>query len=462
MRWAMNSFRRVRDALHALPRSESGIAVPTALAALTISMALVSTAVVASVNTQRGSSRDQASKAAIAAADAGVNLALLRQNKMAGMLTESTPCLALSGGVLVPSTAAADGWCPAVSGSVGTATYSYRVSPAVGGQSSLVATGTADGVGRRVLVGSQATTVGSVLSVEGMIGQDGITLSNNADIRVSIGTNGDVNVSNNASVCGNIRHGVGRGAHFDNNGTQCSGYALTEGSISLPPPPVPADIATNNSNFRLVKCTSKSPAWVPTGCESDTYNKSRSSTVPWNPATRTISTGNNATITLGGGDYWLCKLSLSNNAHLIMAQGAKVRLFFDTPENCNQSSGVKQVDISNNANITSTGYQPSLGQYDVPGIYMLGSPTIATYATWANNTGTNEFVLYAPNTHVVLANNSTYIGALAGKTVTLENNAVVKSDAGFVPPQIGGTTLHQRSRYVECIGATASPPDASC
>ena len=36
---------------------------------------------------------------------------------------------------------------------------------------------------------------------------------------------------------------------------------------------MPSDIATNNSNYRLVRCTSTKPTKTPTGCESDTYSK---------------------------------------------------------------------------------------------------------------------------------------------------------------------------------------------
>ncbi len=100
---------------------------------------------------------------------------------------------------------------------------------------SVVSTGTAGSVSRRVDISFKATTVGSASSAEGVIGQDSITLDNNADIRVSIGTNGDVDVSNNANVCGNIRHGVGKKANFGNNGTQCNGYTITSGNVTLPP-----------------------------------------------------------------------------------------------------------------------------------------------------------------------------------------------------------------------------------
>jgi hypothetical protein len=71
-------------------------------------------------------------------------------------------------------------------------------------------------------------------------------------------------------------------------------------------------------------------------------------------------------------------------------------------------------------------------------------------------------VLYAPETDIHLSNNATFIGVIAGKTVHLDNNAIVKQDAGFTAPQIGGATLYQRQSYVECSGAGASPPNANC
>lgn len=441
------------------------MALPTALFATIAAFGLGSAAVVASVNTQRGTSRDSDSKQAIAAADAGANVALLRLNRYASALGGSTPCLGTSGTALVVTGVAADGWCPEVKGSVGRSTYAYRTTPqVVGGTMTVVATGAAGGVSRRIAITFKPTTVGSALGAEGVIGVEGIEIDNNADARVSVGTNGNIHVHNNGNVCGNIRHGVGKQAEFDNNGTQCKGYSVTEGTVSLPPVSsfMPATIATSNSNPRLVACTSTTPTKVPAGCQSDTYDGSWSGSVPWNPSTRTISTSNNATLTLGGGDYFVCRLLLSNNSHLIMADGAHVRVFFDTPEKCGLKAGAKQIDISNNADITSTGYQPALGKFDVPGFYLMGSATIPTTVEWSNNSGTNEFVLYAPNSNILLSNNATYVGVIAGKTVHLDNNAIVKQDAGFVAPQIGGATIFQRQSYVECTGATASPPNAGC
>jgi len=468
----MQIFAPMRQRLRMLVRGERGMALPVALFGMIASMALASAAVMTTVDVQRGSHRDSSTKSAIAAADAGANIARSRLNQYSVALAQY-PCLVMgTGGTLVGGEASVDGWCPAVSGTIGGATYSYRVSPASlpCGTYNLcvVSTGTVDGASRRIEVtyNSEGPTGGgdggddggdtggeppvteekpgdswsSGIGIDGVIGVDSVTIDNNADARVNVGTNGEVEVYNNGNICGNIRYGVGKKEpYFHNNGKWCSGYTKTQANVVLPPVSsfMPTTIATANSNYRLFQCTKTKPTPIPTGCQSDTYSKSWSSTVPWNPTTRTISTSNNATLTLGGGDYFVCKLLLSNNSHLIMADGATARVFFDTPENCKLPSGTKQIDISNNANITSTGYQPSLKQFDLPGFYLTGSASIATTVEWSNNSGTNEFVLYAPNSNIELKNNATYYGVIAGKTVHLNNNAVVKQDSGFLlPPEL--------------------------
>ncbi|HEV2791645.1 MAG TPA: hypothetical protein VGV69_10140, partial [Solirubrobacterales bacterium] len=288
-----------------------------------------------------------------------------------------------------------------------------------------------------------------------------ITLTNNTDIQVGVGTNGDVFLDHSANICGNIRKGVGKEVTFGHSSGQCSGYGVTEGNMVLPEVStfMPTTIATLNSNNRLAKCISTNN---PSECEKDTYSNKRETTVPWDPTTRTITTEKNSSLSLGGGDYWVCRLVMGQNSELVMTAGAKVRLFFDTPENCGIPSGGSQVELSNHATISATGYNADLGNFDVPGLYLMGSTTRPTVANWSNNTETSELVFYAPHTHIVIDNKATYVGILAGQTVTLGNHAVVKQDPGFKPPQIGGATIYQRQSYVECTGASASPPNADC
>ena len=454
----------VRD----LRRNESGMAVATALVAMTVAFSFASAAVVYSVNTQHGTVRDSGSKQAIAAADAGANVALMRLNQFSKSVSAANPCVAVSGSLLVVTKAELDGWCPTVSGTVGNATYSYRVGPSTTAcsvsTSCIVSTGTASGVSRREEVTLGTSTVGGVLSKAGLIGQEDIRLENNVDVRVGVGTNGNISLSNSASICGDIRRGVGKNLTFENSASQCSGYVKYEGNETLPPVSsfIPTNIATSSSNYRLVKCTTESPSKSPTGCQSDSYTKSWETSRPWNATTRTIEPAQNSTLTLSGGDYFICRLRLGNNSHLIMGATATVRIFFDTPENCGVKANESQIMVENNADITSSAYQPSEDKFSVPGLYVMGSTTIPTKIVFGNNAGDSQFVLYAPNSNVYLENNATFKGAIAGKTVYLSNHATVEQDEGFEPPKIGGSTLYSRQSYVECVGATASPPNASC
>ena len=457
----MATADRLRRRFRELARSESGMALPVALFATIASFSLASAAVVASVDSQHGTARDHSSKEAIAAADAGASIALMRLNRYANALNSSTPCLGVSGNALVVTVAAADGWCPEIKGTVGSSTYAYRMTPKTVGTMSVVATGASSGVGRRIAISFTAQTVGSILAAEGLVGQENIEFTGNAEVNVGVGTNGDVTASGNAALCRNIRHGIGKKWEHNGNAEQCKGYVVTESNASLPPVSsfMPADIATNNSNYRLVTCTSTG---IPAGCQSDSYNGSWGSSSPFNSKTRSLSLSGNSTLTLTGGDYWLCSLSLSGNNHLIMGSGAHVRLFFDTPENCGVGSGKSQISFAGNTSIEATGYKSEIGKFDLPGLYLMGSPTLRTKVDLSGNNGVNELILYAPNTDINISGNADYKGVLAGRTIKDSGNGKISQDVGFEAPQIGGATLYSRQSYIECAGATGSPPNANC
>lgn len=426
------------------------MALPTAMFAMIASFGMATAAVVASVDAQRGTHRDSDSKNAIAAADAGSGVALLRLNRFQSSLSAANPCVGPAGEAQTP----VEGWCPATPPeSVGGATFSYQASAYQEGTPlSVVAVGASDGVSRRVEVGLVSLAGEEVFAEEGLIGQDKITVEGDADIRTNIGTNGEVEKKgNSATICGNIRHGIGHSAPDPD----CDGD-VTEGNRTLPPVIPPEDIATNNSNCRLaVTC--------PDPNEVDTYSKKRSSTRPWDAATRTINIAQDATLTMGGGDYWVCRLDIQNGA-LIMAAGATVRIFFDTPENCGLSEGDVQVKITGSGKIASTGYNPDEGSFAVPGLYVMGSPDITTKVELSGESdgSESEMLLYAPYSDISIGGSATWTGMIAGKSLKVHGEPVLRSNPGMDPPDIFFSGLWERTRYVECSGAIASPPNASC
>jgi len=438
------------------------MALPTALFAMIASFALASVAVLSSIDAQRGTARDSGSKSAIAAADAGAGMALLRLNRFQGKLNNWTPCIGPGGEVQTVT----EGWCPATTPeTVGGASFSYRVSAYKSNtEMSVVAVGAYSGVSRRVDVKLVPKNGEEVFKAEQLIGESGIKLEGGPTLKTDIGTNGIVELGsqgNSAVICGDLRHGVGQTEPVVPG---CEGK-VTEGNKTLPPVVPPADIATNNSNCRLVpNCTGPEPTK-----EVDTFTGTRTTTIPWDAGQRFIEVPNGTTLTLGGGDYWVCGLFVKGK--LVMAPKSQVRIFFDTPEHCTASgskfnSSNTQIEVTSTGSITSSSFgecQTNAEECRVPGLYVMGSPTISTTVTLTGASGsTNELMLYAPNSEVVLGGKATWIGMFAGKTIKMNGTPSIESDSRIPQPKVYFPGLLERTRYVECTGATGSPPDVNC
>ena len=490
----------VRD----LRRGERGMALPVALFAMISSMALAGAAVVATIDVQHGAHRDDSSKQAIAAADAGANVARVRQARYAFVLNPANPCLVMSGGELKRTSAELIGgqkWCPSVSGSAGGGQYTYRVSPVgtnCGGyELCVVSAGTVDQVSRRIEVTFKRSGIatneteaageqvhktllelwkeekqalvkeewakvtkkkeeiktkleqaGNSVAAEGFIGREGIVISGNAEIfHVGVGTNGNLETSGSVNICGSIRYGIGKKWIKSGSGTQCPGYKVMEGNVNLPSVSsfMPQNIATVNSDARITTCTSTN---VPLNCQKDGYTGNWKSKPPFDPKRREINLSGNETLTVGGGDYWLCAINFSGTSQLIMAQGARVRFFFDTPEHCNNNSN--QLNFSGNQGISATGYQSQAGQFQMPGFYFLGGGS--SQINLSGNSHVNEAVIYAPESYINISGNSTWKGIIVGRRIAMSGSAKIEQDAGFQPPsELIPVNLESELRELEAL-----------
>jgi Tfp pilus assembly protein PilX len=453
------------SALRARLRCERGAAVPVALMTIIVGLGLGSAALVATQRSQSGATRDSHVKRAIAAADAGMERAVYRENKI--LTTTTLPCVIVNTvEALVPGPPDGDGWCPPVTRTIGGNSYTYQVKPWIpvtlngheGREVTIVSTGTAGGVSRRIAEVAFAPLGSSVFGTEGAIGANGITMAGSTLIDASAGTNGGFSFTGSPPiVCGDMRHGPGGAVP---SGHQCSGYDVTEGTIVLPPPywnpsnhdDVDRFFAPNPPNGDLSKADTKI------------------GNVTWDPNnSRTLTLTGGAVLTMGGQNYMICKLKMTGASTLIMAANTKVKIFFDKPENCGMSNGATQVDISGGSKILSTSYNPDTDNFDLPGLYLMGSESLSTNVTISGNGAEGgEFVLYAPLSDVTLtgtavAGYTTFVGAVAGKTLTLNGRARIAKEASAPSPDIPTVLLYGRQRYVECTGATGTPnPDSNC
>ena len=166
-------------------RGESGLALPVVMGTLLLMLIFLATASTRATIGLHTSSRDVASKRALQTAKAGLRVAIARQNGLGldlnQIISPSQQCLIDVGGLLglqIGSTS----YCPPYTESLGTgASFTYRVSPVVGGATSggllnlgstayvlrrtVVSSGTVDGVTRRVSADIVASASRSVVRI---------------------------------------------------------------------------------------------------------------------------------------------------------------------------------------------------------------------------------------------------------------------------------------------------------
>jgi hypothetical protein len=468
---------------------------------LLAAFAVVSVGVVASIEAQHGSIRDQDSKAALAIAETGVSQAMLRYNSDLRP-DDDFPCLVPNGSTLGAAATDSGGWCQYVEDQ--TSGYRYSVCPrwtegggclATGpptGQVAIVSVGSANGVTRRVEVIAASSGGQRIFSDASVKTQDGISLDANSIIRSGSATGGDITLDSTARQCGAASVGVGHAINPPSTSgyysdTACTSSAdpttVTQNDLTLPPVNQ-GDAATHNDNCRITAAVTNAPAC--TGQDYRDLVSGKRSAVVWSPATRqlTINSGGSDggnSLTLTGQTYSFCKVTLRSNSAIYIQAGQTVNIYFDSPESCDQplgalpvddsrhpELGTTQLELDSNARITSAGGDPAS-----VAVYFVGSsasPPRATRALLSSNTQVNtsqscvqNFVVYGPLTDLEMNSNSSYCGALAGKSLKVNSNATIATGTesqNFVLP---GTAPHYvTSRFVECGSVEASPPDSGC
>jgi len=449
--------------------SEAGFAVPTVMLMTVAGMGIASVGVMASIQGQSGTVRDQGSKTALAVAESGVDQALLHYNR-------GTP----------PCTPGVEGeWCGPVTGMAvngGAVAYWARLAAGeecgVGNEVEcveIVAEGSVGGVTRRVDVfastlPTEESTGGGPFASAGVLSLEDMTLDSNSKIHTGTATNGNLELSSNAKQCGQASVGVGKGMSLKGNAAyysdaKCKTASSTVLQQELTLPLVnQGDAATNNDNGRFFAEDTVSGNLGHACWNGFKANGSSTS----NCGARELKVEHNSSLTLGGSVYSFCKLTLLSNSAIYVAAGEQVTIYFDSPENCGYSSTTTQLDLRSNSRITPAGADPlSLA------MLFVGSDSVDTRVQLNSNTSVNgpceqNFVVYAPRSDIDLDSNSKFCGALAGRSVHLDSNSEVWNASGtesFTLPglEIPETAAHYTPyRFVECSAVAASPPDAGC
>lgn len=425
-------------------RSQRGFALPVTLMALAIGFGLASVGSVAAISSIRNAGRDNDTQRALAAAEAGIEQALLRQNQI--FTADGYPCLVSgSGGDLIPGSPRPNGWCPEHTGTVDDGAFTYTVKPAeqygpIPGQVRMVivSEGVYNEATRKISVSSIASTGAPAFAPALVVGLDDFSSTGNGRIDATAATNGNMTLGGNSVVCGDVGHGIGKTLTVGPNASVCPGRNVIEQQYALAPPD-PGNVAEENDNGRFFSLDTRSGA------------------VTWNASSRTLSLSGKGTLTLGGANYSLCKLDMSGQSNIYIAAGATVRVWFDSPENCGFANNVVQMSMTGNSEISTTS-----GQAFDAGFLFVGSDTVNTRIVLAGNGTSNEMMIYAPRTDVEISGNGDYLGAIASKRMNNVGNGTITGDQSALAFEVGVQTNYTPERFVECVGPLSSTPDQGC
>jgi type II secretory pathway pseudopilin PulG len=428
---------------------ERGIAMALVLAVLLVATVLAAVAASAAIRANHQTFRDRNSKRAFQAAVAGVESAIYQATLMQ---PPPTRCVIDTSGTL--SVADSPGpWCPPQTKNVGDgATYTQYISegtpyddPTTGQHlvfREIVSTGVVNNVTRRLDLKVNAASAAPLFSTNfAVVSLDPITWGNAVRAFGNVGSNGDITLKNDARICGPPGPGNALpGAGPPPKKVILSGTASVCGTTTAATNPFvlnPVDVPVQNDNHRIdnMLALTRTPPLPPPYPSEGSDTCTTCGRVSWTPTTKVLSLSNNATLTLGGGVYVFCKVTLSNSSKLRIASGASVKVYIDSPEHCaTAGSGAGSVTMTQSSTLENgnPGNPPNPSAFQ---LYMVGStnPATPTSLEFANAaTGDVVLAVYAPNSAVHLQNGVHFFGALAAKSIPIDNGATITYD-----PRIG-------------------------
>lgn len=476
-----------------LLRDQTGIALPTALGVLTVVGVLSASVFAVSMRVNDTSSASRDAKRALSAADAGIEAATFRMNEQGLQATSRcfTTEAVLPGTGTDPETGTtpADGECAGYSEDLGNgSSYTYYVTPELNEgdvcaglpvshadttgkvtvtQRCVTSIGEADGERRRVqarvasYIGSQLFPVGGILAI------NGLKVNNTAIVSGVLGSNGQIELGNSSQVSGGIELGeASTPPPILGNGTTLGGpvsyRSEAKGAFVLAPVDM-GNTATENDNDRIVS-----------GHDAGTN-------VTYDHDMRSLTIGNNGSITLGGGTYNFCKVVMGNNSYITIAAGARVRFFLDSPDRTGSGcipSSYTGSESERAAQARAAGWGGMVlaqgSNFNNPGhainfqIYMYGYND-GSHTVEFNNTSAMNAAIYAPNSNLIWKNTAGITGGVAASTVEFKNSATFAwagETGGFSLSDLRTDTVsvYYRMAWAECRRArtATTDPESGC
>ncbi len=444
--------------MHQLIRCEDGAALPVAMLTLVVLGGLSAVIAASAMNSSTTSNRDRNAKAALAAANAGVQSARYRMGRTPTQTQSASDAKCFTTTWVSPT----GGICPPQTESLGNkASYTYRVSPALAStdgctglwvqaaagnnvdQRCITATGTVNGVTRRV----QERVVGyEFVWPNGILALGTMTTSGTLNMTGEVFANGNPNL-NGTSVTGTLHYNQGSTVSNFTCGTGCQ-------QIAEPSPIAPFTAPAVNGQEYADARASNNNAAITAAFGSN-----------WNATNREVTGGGAGTsaspVIISSGTYYFCDIRLTNPAYFRLAPGAQVRFFIDSPyrtgSGCRSNKG--NFVASNTMSFHNPSGDPLALRFDFYG--QPGSANPNSDITFSNNvnTATNPFagLIFAPNSNFTTTNNTVMTGSVVARRVTSSNTLTFTGNAG----DVGAMRHYYPSDWHECPPVPSGPDPAS-
>lgn len=435
---------------------EDGFVLPTAILVLFILAALAGTAISLATQTSTSTSRDNNTKSALEAAEAGLRVASYRLSTL-----KPTESNCISGKAVVGPTL---GYCedPLPAESLGNgATFQYWTTPALkatekcAGQvvaikagitvRCVTSEGRANGISQRLAARVESAASNLLFPIKGFIGLEEVLVSGSAKVPSLVGSNGTIKIKGGAELNGGYELGP-------------KGKFVREGGAKVSPPektrteaegPIVAQLPANH----VTAATSEDSR---IGVEDPFFTEGKAANKFTGPPNYELTLSSNSKLTLGGSKYYFCNFEANHAGKLIIAPGAHVEIFIDAPppedpeSKCPAGTGkfnTEEFTLENNA------YNPAALLIEMAG---KGPVTLGNGGA-LEATHPFEATIYAPEATVEVSGAKTFKGGILGKKVNLGSGASLFEWSEEVGSLTNGSlTAYSRKAWEQCAPGTGA------
>jgi Tfp pilus assembly protein PilX len=439
-------------------RSDSGFVMPLVIIVLFVVAILTVVSISVATQASKSSARDTSVKTALAAAEAGLQLAVYRIDEMEPGANEcitstSHEVKALCEGSTesLANGASYKYWTTSQlsAGSTCVGTYASGVT-----QRCVTAEGSVSGLSTNVRLQTRVeAAVGEKLfSVHGILGLKEVIVSGSVKATAVVASNtkiegtGSANFEKGFEICPGGKFTPAAGSERNKSGVKIAGVGGTESVPSL----------EKTRSVSECPITATIPASHPTSVENDDIriatgedpNTGEAAHLKYTASTHTLEAGANVNLTLKGSKYYFCKFLVNSNGILKIASGAKIEIFIDSHEDDSTcpSAASDTFVIEGNAHMENPNGATSLL------IEVAGKGKVAI-----ENSGSLKANIYAPESEIKLSGSGTLTGAIVGSKVLLEAGSFVFSeeDESFIVSG-SSTSGYSRSAWEQCTSGTGT------